>query len=108
MELKPCPFCGSKPVRRVVMDALHVECPACVSVGFHNHIRLGNIADIEGNTRAGDTALIELLEEEVGKIRRSAFLDDVARQDSEAEEIKIFIADRLQKIIDEAKGGTDD
>ena len=50
-ELLPCPFCGSKPVRRVSNDILSINCPECISVGFHNHIRLGCLADEEWNTR---------------------------------------------------------
>jgi hypothetical protein len=49
----PCPFCGSQPVRRVFSDILAVECPQCVSIGFHNHIRFGCQADAEWNQRHG-------------------------------------------------------
>jgi len=51
-ELKPCPFCGGAPRRWVSNDILHVECPNCVSVGFHSHVRFGALADAEWNTRA--------------------------------------------------------
>ena len=53
-QLKPCPFCGTKPDRRVVGYILHVQCPECVSIGFHNHVRFGCRADAELNTRAED------------------------------------------------------
>jgi len=49
--LLSCPFCGSKPKRYVSNDILHVQCPSCVSVGFHNHVRFGCRADTEWNTR---------------------------------------------------------
>jgi hypothetical protein len=51
-DLKPCPFCGSLPTRKVVHDRLSVECPNCVSVGFHNHVRLGCLADQQWDNRA--------------------------------------------------------
>ena len=51
LGLMPCPFCGTTPTRRVSHDILHVECPQCVSVGFHNHVRFGCRADEEWNTR---------------------------------------------------------
>lgn len=50
-DLKPCPFCGTQPRRYISHDILNVECPNCVSVGFHNHVRLGCLADEEWNTR---------------------------------------------------------
>ena len=50
-ELKPCPFCGSAPVRLVEKDVLSVECPECVTVGFHNHVRFGDLADTLWNSR---------------------------------------------------------
>lgn len=48
---KPCPFCGTQPVRKVVGDILSVTCPQCVSVGFHNHVRFGCRADAEWDQR---------------------------------------------------------
>ena len=51
-KLKPCPFCGTKPRRTVKGQILSVECPNCVSVGFHNHVRLGCLADSQWNERA--------------------------------------------------------
>ncbi len=56
-DLKTCPFCGSLPTRKVVRDRLSVECPNCVSVGFHNHIRLGCLADQQWNNRTEDVAV---------------------------------------------------
>ena len=50
-KLKPCPFCGSEPRRTVKNQRLSVECPQCVSVGFHNHVRLGCLADSQWNER---------------------------------------------------------
>lgn len=50
-ELLPCPFCGDTPRREVKNDILIIECPSCVSVGFHNHVRLGCLADDQWNTR---------------------------------------------------------
>lgn len=50
-ELLQCPFCGSIPRREVKNDILVIECPSCVSVGFHNHVRFGCRADEEWNTR---------------------------------------------------------
>jgi hypothetical protein len=51
-ELKPCPFCGSAPTRLVEKDVLSVECPRCVTVGFHNHVRFGCIAESLWNSRS--------------------------------------------------------
>ncbi len=51
-QLKPCPFCGTKPERRVKSEILFVHCPECVSVGFHNHVRFGCRADPACNTIA--------------------------------------------------------
>jgi hypothetical protein len=53
-ELKNCPFCGTAPQRCVDHEILHVECPNCVSVGFHNHVRLGCRADSEWNSRVDE------------------------------------------------------
>jgi len=50
-DYKPCPFCGSQPVRRVEGTLLSVYCPQCVTVGFRNHTDLGCLADNEWNTR---------------------------------------------------------
>lgn len=50
-DLLPCPFCGAEPKRHIADDILHVRCPNCVSVGFHNHVRLGCWADAEWNKR---------------------------------------------------------
>ena len=50
-ELKPCPFCRSAPERSVSNDILKIECKACVSVGFHNHVRFGCRAEAEWNNR---------------------------------------------------------
>ena len=50
-KLKPCPFCGILPDRKVSNDILFITCPECVSVGFHNHVRFGCRADREWNTR---------------------------------------------------------
>jgi hypothetical protein len=52
---KPCPFCGSIPIRLVERDVLSVECPKCVSVGFHNHVRFGCLADTLWNSREHDS-----------------------------------------------------
>ncbi len=49
--LKPCPFCGENPTRRISNDILIVECQQCVSIGFHNHVQFGCRADLEWNTR---------------------------------------------------------
>ena len=51
-DLLPCPFCGTAPQRYVNNDILYINCPICVSVGFHNHVRLGCRADSEWNNRA--------------------------------------------------------
>ena len=51
IKLKPCPFCGAEPRRTVKGQILSVECTNCVSVGFHNHIRLGCLADSKWNER---------------------------------------------------------
>jgi hypothetical protein len=50
-KLKPCPFCGSEPVREIERDILSVHCPRCISIGFHNHIKWGCQADAEWNNR---------------------------------------------------------
>ena len=50
-ELKPCPFCGAKPKRYVRHEILHIQCPNCVSIGFHNHIRFRCMADTMWQTR---------------------------------------------------------
>jgi hypothetical protein len=50
-DLLPCPFCGCKPKRFVNNEILHVQCPNCISIGFHNHYRFGCRADDEWNTR---------------------------------------------------------
>jgi len=50
-DLLPCPFCGSEPERFINNEILHVKCPNCISIGFHNHVRLGCRADTEWNTR---------------------------------------------------------
>ena len=70
-DLKPCPFCGSKPERRVTNNVLHVTCPNCVSIGYHNHVRLGCLADHEWNTRlpAAPRKESEDLQEEVNRLR---------------------------------------
>lgn len=47
----PCPFCGNKPVRKIVFNILSVKCPQCVNVGFHNHIYYGCRADAQWNQR---------------------------------------------------------
>jgi len=60
--LKPCPFCGSTPKRWVNHEVLHIECPSCVSVGFHNHVRFGCRADGEWNTRAEYPIKAELVD----------------------------------------------
>lgn len=49
--VRPCPFCGAQPVRKVVGDILSVTCPQCVSVGFRNHVRLGCQADAKWDER---------------------------------------------------------
>lgn len=49
--LLPCPFCGSIPVRKVSNEILSITCPNCVSIGFHNHIRFGCLADSQWNNR---------------------------------------------------------
>lgn len=54
-ELKPCQFCGSQPRREIKGDILIVECPSCISVGFHNHVRFGCRADEEWNERFNAT-----------------------------------------------------
>ncbi len=55
-QLKPCPFCGTKPERRVSNDILQVRCLKCV-VGFYNHVRFGCRADAQWNTRTEDKQL---------------------------------------------------
>ena len=50
-KLLNCPFCGTEPKRYVSNNILHIECPECVSVGFHNHVRLGCLADSQWNRR---------------------------------------------------------
>ena len=50
-DLLPCPFCGAAPERYVSNDILHVNCPTCVTIGFHNHVRFGCRADYEWNNR---------------------------------------------------------
>ena len=55
-DLLPCPFCGAQPTRYTYNDILFVECPECVSVGFHNHVRFGCRAEDEWNTREVDHA----------------------------------------------------
>ena len=70
LELLPCPFCGSKPTREIKNDMLLIECPECISVGFHNHARFGCRADEEWNTRVDssseqDKARIATLESEL-------------------------------------------
>jgi hypothetical protein len=50
-RLLPCPFCGSQPRREVKNYILIIECPSCVSVGFHNNVRFGCRADDAWNTR---------------------------------------------------------
>ena len=62
MELKPCPFCGSMPKREIRNDILNITCNECVSIGFHNHVNYGTIADTEWNTRAIDPLLKEMAE----------------------------------------------
>jgi hypothetical protein len=54
-ELKPCPFCGSAPTRLVEKDVLSVECPRCAFVGFHNHVKFGDLADTLWNSREHET-----------------------------------------------------
>lgn len=51
VHLLPCPFCGAFPRRYISNDILSIDCPSCVSVGFHNHVRFGCRADTEWNTR---------------------------------------------------------
>lgn len=53
-DFLPCPFCGSQPVTRTdaQRQIYSVECPKCVSVGFHNHFRFGCMADVQWNERA--------------------------------------------------------
>ena len=48
-SLLPCRRCGADPTRFVKHDILTVECPNCVGVGFHNHVRFGCWADSEWN-----------------------------------------------------------
>ena len=62
MELKPCPFCGSMPKREIRNDILNITCSECVSIGFHNHVNYGTVADTEWNTRATDPLLKEMAE----------------------------------------------
>ena len=62
MKLKPCPFCGSMPKREIRNDILNITCSECVSIGFHNHVNYGTVADTEWNTRATDPLLKEMAE----------------------------------------------
>lgn len=62
MKLKPCPFCGTTPSREIRNNILSVQCNECVSIGFHNHVNYGTVADTEWNTRATDPLLKELAE----------------------------------------------
>lgn len=49
-ELKPCPFCGGEPYRKVTNDILTVGCADCL-ISFANHVRFGCLADAEWNQR---------------------------------------------------------
>ena len=62
MGLKPCPFCGTTPSREIRNNILSVQCNECVSIGFHNHVNYGTVADTEWNTRATDPLLKEMAE----------------------------------------------
>jgi hypothetical protein len=51
-SLKPCPFCGGVPTRKVRNDILIVGCDNCL-ISFASHVRHGCLADAEWNTRDG-------------------------------------------------------
>ena len=79
-ELKPCPFCGSQPSRKVEGDILSVCCENCVSVGFHNHVRHGCIADAQWNTRTPDP-IADKLAEALNHMRYCAVCAESSWQD---------------------------